>query len=81
MFVVGTRVPDFMLTDLIDQNVAYIKGRMCGPQQTPMDNNNTTTLTPQEKYFTILGAFIFLSDEEYNCDIFLSTGTDEYIIN
>jgi hypothetical protein len=30
---------------------------------------------------TFLGVFIFLSTEKYNCDIFLSTGTNEYIIN
>jgi hypothetical protein len=29
------------------------------------------------KYGTFVGAFIFLSTEEYNCDIFLSTGTEE----
>jgi hypothetical protein len=33
------------------------------------------------KHGTFLGAFIFLGTEEYKCDIFLGTGTEEYSLN
>jgi hypothetical protein len=33
------------------------------------------------KHDTFLSDFIFLGIEEYNCDIFLGTGTEEYNLN